>query len=73
MLEFLNFSEVELWLLGTAIIFTFVGGWMAQDKSHNNTARIIEATIDRLIREGYVKAQVKENGDIELLKHDDAG
>jgi hypothetical protein len=64
----LGFGEMELWLLGTAIVFTIVGNWMASNKSSKNTEIIIEATIDRLIQDGYVKARVTDKGEIELIK-----
>ena len=66
-----EFTEMHFWLLGTAVLFTFVGGWMASNKFSNHTAIIIEATIDRLIKDGYVKARLDDNGEIELIKYNE--
>lgn len=44
----------ELWLLGTAIIFTYVG-WSWGVRMHGST--IVEATIDSLIDDGYLKTR----------------
>lgn len=66
-----EFSEMHFWLLGTAVIFTLVGSWMASNKFTRNTSIIIEATIDRLIKDGYVKARLDENGEIELVKYNE--
>ena len=63
------FTEMHFWLLGTAVLFTLVGSWMASNKWSKNTSIIIEATIDRLIKDGYVKSRVDDNGEIELVKY----
>jgi hypothetical protein len=34
----------------------------------NRTEEIIENTVDHLIREGYIKTEYDENGDVILLK-----
>ena len=65
------FTEMHFWLLGTALVFTIVGMWMASNKWDSRTAIIIEATIDRLIKDGYVKARLDENGEIELVKYNE--
>ena len=66
-----GFTEMHLWLLFTAVVFTLVGAWMASNKWHRNTSIIIEATIDRLIKDGYVKARLDDNGEIELVKYNE--
>jgi hypothetical protein len=66
-----DFTEMHFWLLGTAILFTLVGKWMASNKWDKNVSIIIEATIDRLIKDGYVKARLDENGEIELVKYNE--
>jgi hypothetical protein len=65
------FTEMHFWLLGTALLFTLVGSWMASNKWSKNTSIIIEATIDRLIKDGYIKARLDENGEIELVKYNE--
>lgn len=56
----------ELWLLGTAAIFTYVGWWFGR----SDTKTIIAETIDSLIREGYLRTRLTD-GDIEVLKLDE--
>ena len=65
MLEQIFTNEMTYWLLGTAIIFTFVGRYMSY-KEHIND--IIESTIDSLIKDGYIKTK-GEGEKLELMKH----
>ena len=65
MLEQIIYNEMTYWLLGTAVIFTFVGRYTAY-KDHLQD--VVAATIDSLIEQGYLKT--KGNGDdMEILKH----
>lgn len=58
-------NPVTWWLFGTAVVFTFVGKYISF-KDH--VALITEATIDQLIKEGYLKTRgVGRN--MEILKH----
>lgn len=60
----------EIWLLITAIIFTFVG--MSFRRTSKDYAHIvIEATIDRLIEDGYIKTRLDSEGKVELLKYNE--
>jgi Na+/H+ antiporter NhaC len=59
----------EVFLLITAVVFTFVGMWMRKNNESDNTTLIIESTIDRLIDDGYIKTSRDENGEIELIKY----
>ena len=59
----------EVFLLITAVVFTFVGMWMRKNNESDNTTLIIESTIDRLIYDGYIKTSRDENGEIELIKY----
>ena len=59
------YNEMTYWLLGTALVFTFVGRWMAVK---DDVSDIVAATIDSLIEQGYLKT--KGQGDnVEILKH----
>ena len=58
----------ELWLLLTAVIFTFVGMSFRVNKA-KFAAFIVENTVDRLIKDGYIKTRKDENGEIHLLKY----
>jgi hypothetical protein len=53
MLDLLN-NEMVWWLLGTAVVFTMFGRYMAL-KSYVNDA--VAATIDTLIKDGYLKTR----------------
>jgi hypothetical protein len=65
MLEQILYNEMTYWLLGTALVFTYVGRWMAY-KEH--LMDIVESTIDRLVEDGYIKTK-GEGEKLELLKH----
>lgn len=54
MLEQILYNEMTYWLLGTALVFTYVGRWMAY-KEH--LMDIVESTIDRLVEDGYIKTK----------------
>lgn len=66
----LFFTEMHFWLLFTAILFTYVGKFMARTSVLDHTGKIIEATIDRLIADGYVKTK-KVDGEVELLRYNE--
>jgi hypothetical protein len=58
-------DPVTWWLFGTAVVFTMVGRYLG---FKNNISVITEATIEQLIREGYLKTRgVGRNQ--EILKH----
>lgn len=61
--------NTEIWLLGTAIIFTLVGIVMERRTQSARTSIIIEATVDRLIKDNYIRSKLDKNGEIELLKY----
>lgn len=65
MLEQILYNEMTYWLLGTAVIFTFVGRYLAMREQLEN---VVEATVDSLIENGYIKTR-GEGEDLELLKH----
>lgn len=61
---------IEIWLLITAIVFTFVGVFFAPSQK-DIAINIIEATVDRLIADGYIKTRKDKDGLIELVKHNE--
>ena len=65
MLEQILYNEITYWLLGTAIVFTLVGRYMA---TQNHLLDVVEATVDSLIDQGYIKTK-GEGDSLELLKH----
>ena len=48
------FNEMTLWLLGTAVVFTFFGKWMFMK---NTIEDIVDSTLQSLIDQGYVKME----------------
>ena len=60
--------SVEMWLLGTAIVFTLVGMYMARFDRKEETKNLVEAIIDDLIRQGYIKNFKDSKGETELMK-----
>jgi hypothetical protein len=65
MLEQILYNEMTYWLLGTAVIFTFVGRYTAYRDALQD---VVAATIDSLIEDGYIKTK-GEGEDMEILKH----
>ena len=47
-------NEMTLWLLATAILFTFVGRYIGYKASIEDA---VESTIDSLIEQGYIKTE----------------
>lgn len=47
-------TEMHLWLLGTAIVFTLVGRYLFFKE---NVSDIVDSTIDSLIEQGYIKLE----------------
>jgi hypothetical protein len=60
--------SVEMWLLGTAIVFTLVGMYMARFDRKEETKNLVEVIIDDLIRQGYIKNYKDSKGETELMK-----
>ena len=61
-------NYTELWLLITAIVFTFVG--MSFKRSSGYIVKdVIEATVDRLIEDEYIKTRLDDEGNIQLMKY----
>jgi hypothetical protein len=58
------YNEMVLWLFGTAVLFT-VFGWYIGKKSQ--IVETVTATVDSLIKDGYLKTQVRGK-DTEILK-----
>jgi hypothetical protein len=65
MLEQILYNEMTYWLLGTAVVFTFVGRYTAYRDALQD---VVAATIDSLIEDGYIKTK-GEGEDMEILKH----
>jgi|TARA_B110000977_G_scaffold86282_1_gene114951 hypothetical protein len=53
----------------TAVIFTLFGKYSERHARQGDTAKVIEATIDRLIKDEYIQVKRDKNGEVELLKY----
>jgi hypothetical protein len=58
----------ELWILGTAVVFTFVGIYMVRGDKKQETKNLVEVIIDDLMRQGYIKNYKDSKGETELMK-----
>ena len=56
-------------MLITAVVFTYVGRYMERRNQDDRTHLIIENTIDRLIKDNYIKTNRNKDGEIEMLKY----
>jgi len=59
---------VEIWLLGTAIVFTIVGMSFGSNTSKEDTRQLVENIIDDLVRQGFIKHHKDSKGETELMK-----
>jgi len=55
----------EIWLLGTALIFTFVGYFMGQRKGLKQG---IDGTLQMLAAQEYIKVSTRQDGEIVIEK-----
>lgn len=73
MIDYIFGNEMHVWLLITAIIFTFVGRSQVKRNVRalctGMVGETVESTIDSLIKDGYIKTRLDQNGEIELVKH----
>jgi uncharacterized protein HemY len=58
----------ELWLLGTAIVFTLVGMHFGRQTKHSEIKMLTEHMIDNLVEQGYIKNYKDSKGETELMK-----
>ena len=63
-------NEMYIWIFITAVVYTFVGKHLAYNsiKHHFNTNAIIEYTVDKLIKDGYIKTE-GHGENTKLIKH----
>ncbi len=64
-------SDINLWLFIAYAVGTLFGLYISKSKFNIDTSKIIEATIDRLISDDYIKVRYKTDGEIELIKHNE--
>ncbi len=62
-------STTQVFLLITAVVFTYFGRYMERSSQDDRTHTIIENTIDRLIKDNYIKTNRNKDGEIEMLKY----
>lgn len=59
-------SMNTLQFLVCAMIFTGFGWYWGYQQAVN---KVVEGVIDHLIRDGFIKTRIDEDGDMEMLKH----
>lgn len=59
----------ELWLLGTAFVFTIIGYYMGDNAGRKDG---IEMCLQAMISMKLIKIKIMPNGDEEVVKYDDA-
>jgi len=64
-------TSVHLWIFIAYVVGTLFGRVSIKSKFQIDTGKIIEATIDRLIADGYVKSRKTENGEVELVRYNE--
>ena len=62
-------SISQVFILITAVVFTYFGRYMERSNQDDRTHLIIENTIDRLIKDNYIKTNRNKDGEIEMLKY----
>ena len=58
----------EIWLLMTAILFTFLGMYFGRNNNKEDISNLVEKVIDDLVRQGYIKHHKDSKGETELMK-----
>jgi hypothetical protein len=56
---------IEVWLLGTAVVFTVFGYIIGKTQYYRKTTEVV---IDTLIAQGYLRTRINKNGETEILK-----
>lgn len=64
-------TQVHLWIFIAYVVGTLYGRISIKSKFQVDTSKIIEATIDRLIADGYVKSRKTEKGEVELVRYNE--
>lgn len=59
---------IEIWLLGTAVVFTAFGYGIGKTQYYQKTTEVV---IDTLIAQGYLRTRINKNGETEILKVSD--
>lgn len=62
-------TSTHLWLFIAYAAGTLFGIVKSSRNVSAGSAIIIEATMDRLIKDGYIKSRLDKNGQVEILKY----
>lgn len=66
-----DITSIHLWIFIAYAAGTMFGRFAFMSKFNVDTSKIIEATIDRLIQDGYIKSRKDKNGEIELVRYNE--
>ena len=64
-------TDVHIWLFISYIFGTCAVIFLVKSKFNIDTTKIIEATIDKLITDDYIKAKKLPSGEVELIRHNE--
>lgn len=64
-------TAAHLWIFIAYVVGTLFGRFSVRSKFQIDTGKIIEATIDRLIADGYVKSRKTKEGEVELVRYNE--
>lgn len=64
----MNNLEIYVFMFVTAVIFTLVGWKWGTSAGTKNT---VNYTINELIKKGYLRTRINQDGEIEILKPDE--
>lgn len=65
------FTSLNVWLFVSYAVGTAFGLYVSKSRFDIDTSKIIEATIDRLISDNYIKARKLPSGEVELIRHNE--
>lgn len=60
--------EYYVWFFIIAVVFTKFGHWWG---SHVDVNFVVDVTVDKLIKDGYLRWRKNNKGEVEILKYDE--
>lgn len=67
------FTLEAIWLLLAYSVGTAFGIYWCAASNFRHTQKIVDVTVDMLIRDGYILTRTDDNGEVHLLKVNERG
>jgi len=67
------FTLEAIWLLLAYSVGTVFGIYWSGASNFRRTQKIVDVTVDMLIRDGYILTRTDDNGEVHLLKVNERG